>query len=187
MNKTGQFKIVTILLLSAILHITAQSQNRKYLVLSGIITTESNNNETDKSSVQIIKNNHHTVSFQIPNNNRFRLELEYYAEYKLIFAKKGNQTKTIVVNTDIPGRTLAGTNNLPHFLMAVNLLTEKKPLESLYFGNQVQYVNYSAKSRCFIKTSSALDVDYVQNENFSQDSKIQIEEDEAKLQSYQVF
>lgn len=187
MNKTGQFKIVIIFLICVILHLSAQSQNRKYFVISGKITTELNNNEADKSSVQIIKNNHNAVSFQIPDHNRFRLELEYNAEYRLIFTKKGNQSKTIVVNTDIPGRTLAGTTNLPHFLMAVNLSPDQRTLENSNLGNQVQYVNYSVKSRCFVKTPTMLDVDYVQKENFNQDSNIQTQEDEAKLQSYQLF
>ena len=187
MNKTAQFKIAIIFLLSVILQVSAQSQNRKYFVISGIITTESNNNEADKSSVQIIKNNDHAVSFQIPDDNRFRLELEYNTEYKLIFTKNGNQSKTIVVNTDIPGKSIASASNYTHFLMAVNLLTDKKVQGNIYPENQVQYVSYSSQSHCFARTSSTIDVNYVEKEKSFKNSEIQTQEEDVKLQAYQTF
>lgn len=187
MNKTAQFKIAIIFLLSVILQVSAQSQNRKYFVISGIITTESNNNEADKSSVQIIKNNHNAVSFQIPDHNRFRLELEYNTEYQLIFTKNGNQSKTIVVNTEIHGKSIASASNFTHFLMAVNLFADKKTLGNLYTGNQVQYVSYSSKSHCFARIPTVFDVNYVAKESTRKNSEIRTQEDEAKLQSYQVF
>lgn len=187
MNTTVKYKIVTIFLISVILHLSAQSQNRKYFVISGRITAESNYNETDNCSVQIIKNNHNAVSFQIPNHNRFRLELEYNTEYKLIFTKNGNQSKTIVVNTEIPGKLIASASNFPHFLMAVNLFADKKTPGNLYRENQIQYVNYSSESHCFARIPTVFDVNYVAKESASKNSEIKTQEDEAKLQSYQMF
>jgi hypothetical protein len=187
MNRKVQLKIFVIFLFSAILHLSAQPQNRKYVVISGVITAESNNNREDKSSVQIIKNNDHPVSFQIPDNNRFRLELEYNTEYKLIFTKNGNQPKTIVVNTEVSGNTIADASNFTHLLMTVNLLADKKALGHLNPQNQVQYVSYSSKSHCFARTPTVFDVNYVAKENSGKNPEIQIQEEEAKLQSYQTF
>jgi len=187
MNRISQFTIVIILLLCVIFQVSAQSQNPKYFVISGVITTELNNNEADKSSVQIIRNNHNAVSFQIPDHNRFRLELEYNTEYKLIFTKNGNQSKTIVVNTEIPGKLIAKASNFTHFLMAVNLLADKKTLGNLYRENQIQYICYSSENHCFARIPTVFDVNYVAKESSSKNSEIQTQEDEAKLQSYQMF
>jgi len=187
MNKTVQVKIGIIFLLSIILHVSAQSQNPKYFVISGIITPESNNNEADKCSVQIIKNNHNAVSFQIPKHNRFRLELDYNTEYKLIFTKNGNQSKTIVVNTEIPGKLIARAANFTHFLMAVNLFADKMNLGNLYRENQIQYISYSSESHCFARIPTVFDVNYVAKESAGKNLEIQTQENEAKLQSYQMF
>jgi len=180
MIKKAQLKIVTIVLLSVIFHLSSQSQNRKYFIISGKVVSEWNDN--DNSSVQIIRNNQKGVSFQIPGHNRFRLELEYNTEYRLIFNKKGNQSKTIVVNTEIPEKAINSSSNFPHFLMAVNLFAGNPDS-----GNQVQHISYSLQNDCFARVPTMLDVEYVEKGISHQNPKIQSQENKAKLQEYQVF
>lgn len=185
MIKKGQLKIIMIFLLSIVLHFSSQSQSRKYFIINGKIMSETNGN--DCSSVQIIKNRQKAVSYQIPEIGRFRLELEYNAEYQLIFNKKGNQPKTIIVNTDIPEKAINRPSNFPHFLMAVKLLGETQDPNNLYSENQVQHISYSPQKDCFTRVPTMLDVEYVEKGKSIQNPRIQSQENKVKLQEYQVF
>ena len=139
-------------------------------------------NDNDNSSVDVIKNNKKGVSFQIPEHGRFRLELEYNTEYQLIFYKKGNQSKTIIINTEIPEKEINSSSNIPHFLMAVNLFAGKSDEE-----NHVQHICYSPQNNCFKRVPTILDVEYVEKGISGHDSNIQSRENKAKLQEYKVF
>ena len=185
MIKKGQLKIIMIFLLSIVLHFSSQSQNRKYFIINGKIMSETNGN--DNSSVQIIKNRQKAVSYQIPEIGRFRLELEYNAEYQLIFNKKGNQPKTIIVNTEIPEKAINSASNFPHFLMAVKLFADNQDPKNLYSGNQVQHISYSLQKDCFVRIPTLLDVEYVEKNNSNQNQGIQSQENKVKIQEYQVF
>lgn len=179
MIKKAQIKILLILLISVGLHFSAQSQTRKYFIINGKIISELNS--TDNSSVQIIKNNQKRVSSQIAANGLFRLELEYNAEYQLIFNKKGNQSKTIIVNTEIPEKAINNPTNFPHFLMTVKLLAESQDSENKYSGNQIQQICYSPQNDCFTTSSSILNVEYVEKSSSDQNQKMQPQEYKAKL------
>ncbi len=185
MIKNTPIKVILIFLLSIVLHISSQSQNRKYFIINGKIIPERNINE--RSSVQIIKNKQKAVSFQIPENDRFRLELEYNAEYTLVFSKKGNQQKTIVLNTEIPEDLTNNASNLPKFLMAVKLYPGNQDAQNSYPENQIQYISYSTLKDCFVKMPTILDVEYVEKGNSTTNHKSQSLEGKAKLQEYQVF
>ncbi len=185
MIKKVQLKIVIIFLISVILHLSAQSQNRKYFIINGIVISELNSHGS--SSVQIIKNNKQPISSQIPEHGRFRLELDYSAEYQLIFNQKGCQSKTVIINTEIPEKSLNSSSNLPHFLMAVKLFADSQDPGNLYSGNQIQYINYSAQKDRFLRVPTMLDVEYVEKNNSNQNSRIQSQENKIKLQEYQVF
>jgi len=185
MINKGQLKIVIIFILSVALHLSSQSQNRKYLIINGKIMPELNG--SDNGSVQIIKNNQQAVSAQIPVHGRFRLELEYNTEYQLIFSKKGNQPKTIIVNTEIPKKAINNSSNFPHFLMAVKLFVDNQDPGNLYSGNQIQHISYSPQNDCFARVLTMLDVEYVEKSNSNQNPRIQSQENKVKLQEYQVF
>lgn len=185
MINKGQLKIVIIFILSVALHFSSQSQNRKYFIINGKILSQSN--DSVNSSVQIIKNNQQAVSAQIPEHGRFRLELEYNAEYQLIFDKKGNQSKTIIVNTEIPEKAINNSSNFPHFLMAVKLFVDNQDPENLYSGNQIQHICYSPQNDCFARVLTMLDVEYVEKNNSTQNPRIQSQENKVKLQEYQIF
>ena len=186
MHKITQLKIVAILFI-CVLQLSAKSQSHQYFVINGKIIPELNASELGKSAVQIIKNDQKAVYFQIPENNSFRLELEYNAEYQLIFTKPGNQQKTIIVNTEIPENTFAKTSNFPHFLMAVKLLSDNKDQANFYSENQNQYISYSSASHCFAKIPTVFESNYVEKEKFYRNSEIQTQENEVRLQSYQMF
>ena len=166
MIKKAQIKIIMILLLSVALHLSSQSQTRKYFIINGKVMSELNDN--NYSSVQIIKNSQNAISAQIPEDGRFRLELEYNAEYKLIFNKKGNQSKTIVVNTKIPEKAVNSSSNFSHFLMAVKLFADNQNPENLNSGNHVQYISYSPQKDCFTRVPTILDVEYGEKANSNQ-------------------
>jgi len=185
MMKKSQVKIVLILLLNVILIHPAQSQIRKYFIISGKIISEIPN--TDYSTVQIVKNNQRAVAAQIPGHGRFRLELEYNAEYKLIFNKKGFLPKTIVVNTDIPEKAVSSESNFPRFLMAVKLLTEKQVSENLYSENNIQHISYSTPQQGFARVPSVMEVELVEKGTTNQASRILSQETKTGMQTYQVF
>ena len=184
MMKKSQVKIVLILLLNVILIHPAHSQIHKYFIISGKIISEITN--TDYSTVQIVKNNQRPVTAQIPGHGRFRLELEYNAEYKLTFNKKGLLPKTIVVNTDIPEKEMASESNFPRFLMAVKLSAEKKVSEDLYSENKIQHISYSASQQGFARIPSVMDVELVEKGN-DRASRILPPDSKAGMQIYQVF
>lgn len=183
MIKKSPQKIVIIFLISVVFHLSSQSQNRKYLVINGKIECEAVG--SDNSSVQIVKNNQKAVLAQLPAHGQFRLELEYNAEYKLVFSNEGNKPKTIIVNTEIPENSLEGSSNFPHFLMSVKLVADNQNTGNRYSGNQTQHISYSPQSACFARVPAMLDVEYVEKGNTS--AKIQAQENKAKMQEYQVF
>ncbi len=179
MIKKALLKFVVILFLSVGLNLSSQSQNRNYFVVNGNVIAELNN--TVNSSVQIIKNNQKSVSTQIQENGRFRLELDYNAEYRLIFSKKGNQSKTIIVNTEISEKAMNNASNFSHFLMTVKLLAGSQDSENKYSENQIQYICYSPQKDCFTALPSILNVEYVEKGNSDQDQIIQSQGYKSKL------
>ncbi|BBE16705.1 hypothetical protein AQPE_0848 [Aquipluma nitroreducens] len=172
-------KFVVILFLSVSLNLSSQSQNRNYFVVNGNVIAELNS--ANYSSVLIIKNNQKSVSSQIPGNGRFRLELEYNAEYRLIFSKKGNQSKAIVVNTEIPEKAINNASNFSHFLMTVKLLAGSRDSENNYSENQIQQICYSSQKNCFTALPSILNAEYVEKGNSNQDQIIRSQVYKAKL------
>lgn len=185
MKKKGTLKIVAFLLLWLTFNLSAQAQSRKYFIINGMVMSEVNSN--DSCSVQITKNNVKPLLAPVPSHGRFRLELEYNAEYKLVFTRKGNQTKTIIVNTEIPENSLCDVANFPHFLMAVKLYSDSQNPENLYSGDQVQRVSYFPQKKCFSRVPTILDVEYVEKGITQQNQAIQSQLNKTRLQAYQVF
>lgn len=185
MIKKTQLKIVLIFVLCISLNLSTQSQTRKYFIINGIILSDLNGSAMN--SIQIIKNNQKAVVTQTPEHGRFRLELDYNAEYNLTFTQEGNQSKTVIINTVIPEKELNSASNLPHFLMAVNLFADNQDPGNLYSGNQIQHICYSTIENCFARVPTILDVEYVEKGNSQKSTKIQSQENKVKLQEYQVF
>lgn len=185
MVRKGQLKIILIFLLSTVFYLFTQSQNRKYFIITGIIIPESE--YVDSSSVQIIRNNKQLVTSLIPQDGRFRLELEYNTECRLIFNRKGHQPKTILVNTDVPEEVNNRPNNFPHFLMAVMLLKSNPDSTNLITGNQIPEISYSPQKDCFAKVPNIPEAEFVEKSFSNQNQSIGIQELNSKMQAYQVF
>src|ERR1035437_593733 len=141
MVQKGLFKYILILLFSLVLNFYAQSQNRKYFIITGKIIFESE--FVENGSIQITKNDHSTVVSEIPKHGRFRLELNYNTEYRLTFKEKGYLLKTILVNTGIPTKASETQENFPHFLIAVRLFKDNQEVADLYSEKEVQQISYS--------------------------------------------
>lgn len=178
MTFKGPFKIVFVFIFSTIFSLSSLSQNRKYFVINGKINSVFENSEN--CSLQIIKNNSRTFNSQIPENGRFRLELEYNSNFTLIFKKKNHQPKTIQVDTTIPEEVLNRSENFANFLMTVNLNEGDENAV-----NQIQQIGYSPQDDCFAQIQAVLKKENIEKSNQVQNG--QIKENKSKPQSYQLF
>jgi len=184
MKKDILIKIPLVLLLCLVLHFATNAQVHKYFIITGKVISDSELIES--GTIQIVKNDKPAVRAQIPGHGRFRLELDYNADFKLIFSKKGSLSKTVIVNTEIPEEVMNEKSNLSHFLMAVRL---SKDTEEAYLlpGNQIQQVKYSPELNDFQPTSIILDQEYVENGKMIQNHPIQAQEIKSKMQIYHIF
>ena len=187
MMKKGKVRLLAVLLLSIVYSIPthAQNQNRKYFIINGKLITELAN--TDSCTVQIEKNNQRALLTPIAVHGRFRLELDYNSEYKLIFRKPGFLPKTIVIDTAIPENALC-SSNFPHFLMAVKLSSDKANQDNLLAHNKVQRICYSIQNKEFARDSALPETELVdKGSNSAQSHVIRSQESKTKLEQYQVF
>lgn len=166
MVKKGHFKVILIFLFSLVLIFSNQSQNRKYFIIKGKIISESE--FIENSSVQIIKNDESSVSSRIPEHGRFRLELDYNAEYRLIFTQKGFLPKVVFVNTELPDEAINRPSNFPHFVMAVKLFKDNQEAANLYSGDLIQLIIYLPQKDCFARVPIVFDRLYVEKVNSNQ-------------------
>lgn len=162
----------------------SSAQTHKYLIINGLILSELDS--PDSCALMLTKNNSKSSKVSFTVNGRFRLELDYNSEYQLAFQKKGHQTKTLIVNTDVPGKILSDSRNLPHFLMALKLYSDEQNLENHNSENHLQYVSYSPISNSFGKVSTTLNVEYV-DEQTSQKDFTSRQLNKLTGQNYQVF
>jgi len=133
-------------------------------------------------SIQIAKNNKKSVTSQIPEHGRFRLELEYGTDYQLVFNTDGYTSKTIVVHTGIPVELMNQPENFPHFLMAVRLFKMNEELTT-----QVQEISFSPEKKCFARVSGPFDMEYVEKGTLPGNPDIQSEINKTRMQGYQIF
>lgn len=180
MKKKDLLKFVFIFLFSSLLNLPSHSQTHKYFVLTGKILTDSDG--LKNASIQVIKNKKQTISTPIPDHGRFRLELEYNADYQLVFNSEGYLSKTIAVNTGIPPEIIQRTDNFPHFLMAVKLSKENQEL----YG-QMQKICYSPEKDCFARVPGIYDIEYVAKDYAASKSGSYSQMNKSKMQIYQVF
>ena len=174
-----------IFLLCLMLSFSVHAQSHKYFIITGKLISDSK--EIQEGAVYIIKNDKPAVISMIPQNGRFRLELDYYSNYQLTFVKKGFLSKTINVNTEIPEETNDIQNNYPHFLMSVRLFRDNQDAENLYTGNFVQEINYSPQENNFVRVSTIFDQEFVDKTNSGQNQSVQFQESKSKLNTNHLF
>jgi hypothetical protein len=185
MKKKNQSRNTLIFLLCLILNFSLQAQTHKYFIISGNIISDSS--DIQDRAVKIIKNNRPAVISMIPENGRFRLELDYNCNYQLTFVEKGFLSKTINVNTDIPEEISELKNNYPQFLISVKLFRDNQDAENLYTGNIIQQINYSPQEKKFVRASTIYDQEYVEKLSSGQNQSVQLQESKSKLNTSPSF
>jgi len=172
MVDNGHFKIFLILFLSLVINFSSQSQNRKYFIITCKIISESE--PTEKGSVQIIKNDKSCINFRIPEDGRFRLELDYNANYRMIFTQEGFSAKSVLVNTALPQEALSRTSNYPAFLMAVRLFKDNQDAANQYEVKVIQQISYSPQQDCFARVPTMFDMEYAEEVDTKQNQSIRL-------------
>lgn len=172
-------------LLCLMLSFSLHAQTHKYFIITGKIISDSK--DIKEGAVHIIKNNQSAVISSIPENGRFRLELDYNSDYQLTFVEKGFLSKTIHVNTEIPEETNDLLNNYPHFSMSVKLFRDNQDAQNLYTGNIVQEINYSPQENNFVRIPTIFDQEYVDKINSGHNQSVQIQESKSKLNINHLF
>ena len=172
MVHNGSFKIFLILLFSLLINFSSQAQNRKYFIITCKIISESE--PTENGSVQIIKNDKSCINFRIPEDGRFRLELDYNANYRMIFTQEGFSAKSVLVNTALPQEALNKTSNYPPFLMAVRLFKENLDAVNQYEVKVIQQISYSPQQDCFARVPTMFDMEYAEEVDTNQNLSIRI-------------
>jgi hypothetical protein len=181
MVKKDHLKIFLVFLLSSFLFLSAQSQNRKYFIITGTIITE--NQSFENSFIQIKKLNNDSLVFPLQGNGRFRLELNYNSNYTLTFIQKGCSSKSVVVNTKLPDDVLNQPANLAPFIMAVRLTKENQESESTNSdGNQMK-IAYSEITNEFTKVAPGASIKNVDKDITGINPEIK----NARLNAFKTF
>lgn len=178
-------QILTIIIFVSVLHFSGLAQTPKYFIITGKILSGSE--FLRNSSVQIIKNNKPAIVSRISSNGRFRLELDYNAEYQLTFMQNGHSEKTIVVNTEIPSEVFQRENNFPHFLMAVMLDKTCYETDQTHIESPALQINYSSLNDNFVRVSNIFDVEYAQGSNLINKKSGPSSDSKSRPQNYHIF
>ncbi|HEY3372755.1 MAG TPA: hypothetical protein VGK10_18025 [Prolixibacteraceae bacterium] len=143
MQKFRRLGVLLFLIVLFLFQLTAAGQNKKSFVITGKIVPEVQSSGI--GSIEISKSGGETTKVEVPKSGRFRLELEYFNEFTLVFSIPGNFSKTIIVSTDIPQEVWKRDNAFPPFPMVVQLFREVegidksfslKPSGKIFYGKQ---------------------------------------------------
>ena len=156
MQKIGRFGVLIFLIFMFLFQLTSTGQNKKYFIITGkivpeVATTESGIIEMSKSGAPITK-------ITIPKNGRFRLELEYFNEYTLIFVLSQHFSKTIIVSTEIPQEVWERDSDFPPFPMVVQLFKEIEGIDKSFTLKASGKIFYGKQTDNFEKESYFSDV-----------------------------
>jgi hypothetical protein len=152
--KTDTLKLGVLFFVCFFLANWSHAQNFNYLIIKGLVITEIES--TDSCSILISEKSEKVLRAPVEEDGRFRLELKYNTEYKLVFQKSKHHSKTIIVNTKVPQADDGSKFNYSPFLMAVKLASEPE----LSFEGQVQYVGYSLSTGTFNRMEMMPGADY---------------------------
>jgi len=185
MKKNIHSKSTLVFFLCLALHLSTHAQVHKYFIVTGKVVSDSE--IIENGTIQISKNDNPAVVVQLSEHGRFRLELDYNAEFKLIFSQKGYLSKKINVNTEIPKEVMDQQGNLSHFLMAVRLFKTIDEIANLLPVNQIQQIKYFPQLNNFGRMSTIFDQEYVENGKLPQNQSAQMADSKPKMQIYQTF
>jgi hypothetical protein len=186
MVKRDHIKFFLALFFIVVSFSSAHSQNRKYFIITGKLI--SNCDSIEGGSVTISKNNQKALQSVITSNGRFRLELDYNADYTLTFNQKGFLAKSVIVNTCVPDDVLSRPTNFPRFLMAVKLYTDVQDPKNLFPGAEKQQIVYNPVGDEFMRKPTIYDNhQYVEKGNLDNSTADQELENKMRMLGYKVF
>jgi hypothetical protein len=130
MDKIRQMSILLLLILMPLIHLSAQTQTEKYFVITGKIVPEEGKMGT--GIIEVIKDKRDTSIIDIPKNNTFRLELEFFNNYVLTFKYPGHFNRILLVSTQIPQDVWERDSDFPPFPMVVELMKEIEGIDKSF-------------------------------------------------------
>jgi tetratricopeptide (TPR) repeat protein len=155
MQKFGRLAVLFFCMLMFLIQLPTTGQNKKYFVITGKIVPEIETKES--GTIDILKGTSAT-KVDIPQNGRFRLELEYFNEYTLTFSLAGHFSKTIIVSTEIPQEVWKRDNDFPPFPMIVQLFKEIEGIDKSFTLKPSGRVFYGKQTDNFEKESIFNDI-----------------------------
>ena len=156
MHKIVRIEVLFFLVFMLLLQLSSVGQNKKFFIITGKIVPEVESAE--KGIIEISKSGSQADKIEIPKNNRFRLELEYFKEYTLTFTLSGHFNKSIIVSTEIPQEVWQRDNDFPPFPMVVQLFKEIEGIDKSFTLKPAGKVFYGKQTDNFEKESYFSDV-----------------------------
>jgi hypothetical protein len=104
-------------------------QNKKAFVVTGKIVPEVSTSEN--GAIEVSKSGAAPTRIDIPRNGRFRLELEYFNEFTLIFSLPGHFSKTKLLSTENTQEVWESENEINNIPKIMKLIKEKERIDKI--------------------------------------------------------
>ena len=179
MQKIGRIGFWGILILIILTQLSAQAQSKKYFIITGKIVPEEES--AGSGTIEITKNGKESMNIDIPKNNRFRFELEFFNEYSLTFKYPGHFNKIIVVSTDIPQEVWQRDNDFPPFPMIVQLIKEFPGIDKSFTLKPSGKIFYGKKIDNFEKESYITDLQFTEQIATAKNQANQVAKEAASI------
>ncbi len=135
--------LFTLLILGSVFQLFGQEAEGDYFVVTGRFS--SGEGTLDGATISITKNDDPAETITPPRTGKFRFELDFNNEYKLLFQQQGCFPKTVIISTYVPQDVLEQNSNFPPFQFVVNLFQEIPGIDKSFTGKPVARVFYNAK------------------------------------------
>jgi len=179
MQKILRTRILPLLILIFLFQIPSYSASKKYFVITGKIVLESG--DPGAGSVEIIKTGKGTTTIDIPKTGKFKLELEFFNEFTLIFKSPGHFNKTIIVSTEIPQDVWERDNEFPAFPIVVQLLKEFEGIDKSFTLKPTGKIYYGKAIDNFEKESYISDIQFVEQVETAKQKAIQVQKESQTI------
>src|SRR5690554_5428809 len=119
---------------------TGAAQDNNSITIDGTLSVEQGT--ANGTIIEMYVNGRRIQNYEIVNNGRFQLKLEYDREFILMFVRKDNFSQKIVVDTHVPPEVLQSNPVFPPFPVKINLLTEIPGVDKTFSENIVSKILY---------------------------------------------
>lgn len=179
MQKIAWIGICFFLITSFFFQIPSQAQSKKYFVITGKIVPEGG--ESGNGTIEITKNNKEVSTVEIPKNGRFRLELDFFNEFRLNFKYPGHFNKIIEVSTQIPQDVWERDNDFPPFPIMVQLLKEFEGIDKSFTLKPIGRIFYGKDIDNFEKESYISDIQFLEQVNAAKEKESQAQKESKSV------